>query len=98
MSKETWAYTQDNPDNPNKGEVRSNSGELICVRAVMNPDDERVMRWIAAAPDMLASLVTASDALEQMARDHALHPYAKHCLDIVTNAREAIAKARGEKP
>ncbi len=47
-----WTFTLGNAQNPYNGEVRSFDGELLVLRATMNPNDAANMRLIAKAPTM----------------------------------------------
>jgi len=65
MSKRNhWNLKIGNEANPCNAEVRDASGGLIVLRAAVNDDDERVMRMIAAAPQMLDALKRADQNIK----------------------------------
>ena len=87
-----WSVLAPNPDAGKKGV--SYSGEELTV--VMGMDDETDARLIAAAPDLLAALITSAEALEATAEwieELGYHGTALGVQQDAVKTRAAIAKA-----
>ena len=86
-----WTYKLGDASNPYNGVVTAADDELIALRAVMNEEDAKVMRLIAAAPELLGVM---NWWLAQMA-DDACDDMGKLLDEMSDKARAAIAKAKG---
>jgi hypothetical protein len=73
--------------------------ETICGLPSRSDSRAANARLIAAAPDLLATLLNTADALEQLMREGTFKPwadYTPHARDLIANARAAIARATGD--
>lgn len=62
-------YTLGNDKNPMNGEIRTEAGELIVLRAVTNEQDDALMKAMAGAPELLATAKAVLALIEQDAID-----------------------------
>lgn len=99
-----WTFALGNADNPNNGEIRDNRGILLNLRAVMNEQDEAVMRAMAAAPELLEALEAIAKIPGNLPRGRYLTKTGPNdaayrgqmVVDMRDIARTAIAKARSQ--
>ncbi|RWC91666.1 MAG: hypothetical protein EOS72_03150 [Mesorhizobium sp.] len=84
-----WTFTLGDERNLHNGRIRDCLGNLIMLRAVMNQTDEKQMRVMATAPEMLAAL----KALKRARGNCGASPFEQAACNLMD---QAIAKAEGE--